>query len=209
MLNILLPIILNIVLVSVVIAELFVSRKQGWRLALTKLILTLGAGVGSWFLAPTLATELSKIEFIANLHLVGFNYVVFALSTLVEFILISIVCAIISRSRKFEKQEGFNTAKVKRAKSTDRRLERRLRKEERRARKLDRKLRKLGKGSKVAGAVLGVMTGILLSGLVYIPVRAGLTYLKEITTQEYFESAYKYTAFGQLEEIVIDFVKGE
>ena len=71
------------------------------------------------------------------------------------------------------------------------------------------KLRKLGKGSKVAGAVLGVMTGILLSGLVYIPVRAGLTYLKEITTQEYFESAYKYTAFGQLEEIVIDFVKGE
>ena len=53
------------------------------------------------------------------------------------------------------------------------------------------------------------MTGILLSGLVYIPVRAGLTYLKDITNQEYFESAYKYTAFGQLEEIVIDFVKGE
>ena len=53
------------------------------------------------------------------------------------------------------------------------------------------------------------MTGILLSGLVYIPVRAGLTYLRDMTNQEYFESAYKYTVFGQLEEIVIDFVKGE
>ena len=201
--NIWLPIITNIILVAVVFAVMFVSRKEGWRLALSKLICTVLCGVGAWFLSPIIANELVKIEFIGQLAISNLNIVVFSLLTLICFLIIAIICSIIHRATKYAVKEALNGAKVRRAKSIDRKVERQLRREERKARKLNRHLKLVSKKSRVLATIFGFITGLIVCVLVFIPMKASFSKIAEITGNIQYESAYEYTAVGQIEKLII------
>ena len=65
--NIALPIITNLILVSFLLIGLFVGKNNGWKIQLTKLLVLLGTGVGLYFLAPVLTKLLFKLEILQKL----------------------------------------------------------------------------------------------------------------------------------------------
>ena len=216
--NILLPIISNALIALVLVLAIFIGKKNEWKLSLTKLILTLGIGVGIYFLNPILTKEISKITFIDNLlqaELVSkatLSSCIFALSFLILFGLMTLVLAIIRHHRNEARYlKSQNMVLTKRAKALDKKTEKVMKKEDRKARKLKRKeLARQHKKARVFGAMLEVLVSIIAVFVVFIPVKYIVkNELKEVQS---IETVYDYTPIGQLDKAtgIVEFiVKGE
>ena len=81
--NIWLPIITNLIMLGILIAGIFVGKKNGWKVELSKLIIMLGVGVGLYFLAPVI----TKLQI---------PYLVPAINSLIIFVLFMVVYMIVS-----------------------------------------------------------------------------------------------------------------
>ena len=67
--NIWLPIITNLIMLGILVAGIFVGKKNGWKVELSKLIIMLGVGVGLYFLAPVITNALLSIETLVQAQL--------------------------------------------------------------------------------------------------------------------------------------------
>lgn len=215
--NIILPIISNALIVLAIVLGVFVGIKNEWKLSLTKLILTLGIGVGLYFLNPTLVNLLSNISFIDKLvtnnilTLVTLKSCVFALSFFILFGLMSLIFILIRRHRnEVRVLKAQNGILIKRAKAVNKETEKIMRREAKLSRKLERKrLTKKHKKARLFGALLEVLIAIIAIFVIFIPVKALVkNELKDVAN---IENAYTYTAIGQLDEgtNIINFVIGE
>jgi hypothetical protein len=62
MANVIVAVACNLVATFILISGIFSSIRDGWKVALTKLILVLGGGVGTYFLTPVVSDKFYAVE---------------------------------------------------------------------------------------------------------------------------------------------------
>ena len=211
--NIVLPIISNLLIVLSIVLGVFIGKKNEWKLSLIKLVSVLAIGVGLYFLNPLIANLVNKIPFIANCEYISFitlKSITFALSFIILTGILNIVLLIIRHHRnkvRFLKSE--NMVLKQRAKAIDKNVDKVLKREERKTNRLKRKqLAKQHKKARIFGSIIEVLVVIVSLFVVFIPVK----YITKEINNETINSTYEYTPFGQLDKITnIDqfIIKGE
>ena len=197
--NIWLPIVTNVILAVIALSGI-IGRKQGWALNFTRLICFVGACIGMWYLTPTVANALMGLSFIAPVEdmLPFYDSIIFTSLCLICFALISLVCHLIYKDVIVIKRINF--AKVKRAKGIDKKADREIRKEERKARQIEKELKQRSKCSKVFGAILNIISTIIISILIYCLMKYGFTYFSQYN--ENLVSGYESTLYYQISKMI-------
>lgn len=205
--NIYLPIISNIIIALILIAGIFVGRKNGWKLELIKLLVLVGSVVGLYFLNPIIASSLANIEFCKTIISLSSEVTFKSLCLSTEFIIIySIISIIILIIRKnCRKIKTAKIEKINSAKSIKSRKERR--KEAKQFKKLHTK--QISKKSKIIGSILGLVVSLVLGYVLITPIKYGT---KDIIASNQdlkcVETAYEYTIYGQLDKLTnFDLIK--
>lgn len=200
--NILFPIIINLILIGVFVTSILLGKKLGWKASLINLFITAGAMVGGFFL--------SQISFIMTLHstylsaldVLTFKLCVASIIGCVVYTIEIIISLIVLRCKSVVKAESLNTAKIKRAKAIDRKTERILKRQERHTEKISREYRKLSRKSKLFGALICIVTGLLLVAAAYIQIKSTIILVQDKTQIEWLDEGYEYTIPGQLDKII-------
>ena len=216
--NIILPIISNALIAVVLLLGIFVGIKNEWKISLTKLVFSLGFGVGLYFLNPTLVKLVTKISFINKLleqeliTAATLKACTFSAAFIILFGILSLVLAVIRHHRNEVRYlKSQNMILTKRAKAIDKNTEKVLKKEDKKARKLKRKeLAKQHKKARVFGAILEVLVAIVALFVIFILVKYVVK--NELKDVQNIETIYDYTPIGQLDKAtnIIEFIiKGE
>lgn len=193
--NIWLPIISNLIIVGILVAGIFVGKKNGWKVELSKLIIMLGVGVGLYFLAPVITNALLSIETLVQAQI---PYLEPAINSLIIFVLFMIVYMIVSliasaiHKKVVAKQNGIAYIKLK-GKGNGK-INRANRKEFRRRIKEARKQKKT---SQVVGAILGFVMAALITFVLFMPIKYMFKGLSQVNNN--FNSGFEYTVWGQLD----------
>lgn len=192
--NIWLPIITNLIMLGILVAGIFVGKKNGWKVELSKLIIMLGVGVGLYFLAPVI---LLSIETLVQAQQ-QIPYLVRAINSLIIFVLFMIVYMIVSliasaiHKKVVAKQNGIAYIKLKGKGNS--KINRANRKEFRRRIKEARKQKKT---SQVVGAILGFVMAALITFVLFMPIKYMFKGLSKVNNN--FNSGFDYTVWGQLD----------
>ena len=195
--NIWLPIITNLIMLGILVAGIFVGKKNGWKVELSKLIIMLGVGVGLYFLAPVITNALLSIETLVQAQL-QIPYLVPAINSLIIFVLFMIVYMIVSliasaiHKKVVAKQNGIAYIKLK-GKGNGK-INRANRKEFKRRIKEDKKQKKT---SQVVGAILGFVMAALITFVLFMPIKYMFKGLSQVNNN--FNSGFEYTVWGQLD----------
>lgn len=196
--NIWLPIISNLIMLGILIAGIFVGKKNGWKVELSKLIIMLGVGVGLYFLAPVITNALLSIETLVQATL-QIPYLVPAINSLIIFVLFMIVYMIVSliasaiHNKVVAKQNGIAYIKLKG--KCNGKINRANRKEFRRRIKEARKQKKT---SQAVGAILGFVIAALITFVLFMPIKYMFKGLSKVNNN--FNSGFDYTVWGQLDK---------
>lgn len=211
--NIVLPIISNVIVALVLLLGVFTGLKQEWKLSLVKLLLICGIGVASYFLITPVTNLLVSIPALSNIGFsdITFRACSFSAMFLIASLVVEVVMLLIARCRDKKRRKIMsNGIIVKRAKALDKRAEKSLRKEDRRNKRLERKnFRKAHKKARLFGAVLSVLAYVLIAFALFIPVKY---VAKDVATAHpnyaVVETAYTHTAFGQLDALtnVVEYI---
>lgn len=196
--NIWLPIITNLIMLGILVAGIFVGKKNGWKVELSKLIIMLGVGVGLYFLAPVITNALLSIETLVQAQI---PYLVPAIiNSLIIFVLFMIVYMIVSliasaiHKKVVAKQNGIAYIRLK-GKGNGK-INRANRKEFRRRIKEARKQKKT---SQVVGAILGFVMAALITFVLFMPIKYMFKGLSQVDNN--FNSGFEYTIWGQLDNV--------
>ena len=195
--NIWLPIITNLIMLGILVAGIFVGKKNGWKVELSKLIIMLGVGVGLYFLAPVITNALLSIETLVQAQI---PYLVPAINSLIIFVLFMIVYMIVSliasaiHKKVVAKQNGIAYIKLK-GKGNGK-INRANRKEFRRRIKEAKKQKKT---SQVVGAILGFVVAALITFVLFMPIKYMFKGLSQVDNN--FNSGFEYTVWGQLDNV--------
>lgn len=194
--NIWLPIITNLIMLGILVAGIFVGKKNGWKVELSKLIIMLGVGVGLYFLAPVITNALLSIETVqAQLQI---PYLVRAINSLIIFVLFMIVYMIVSliasaiHKKVVAKQNGIAYIRLK-GKGNGK-INRANKREFRRRIKEAKKQKKT---SQIVGAILGFVIATLITFVLFMPIKYMFKGLSEVNNN--FNSGFDYTVWGQLD----------
>lgn len=196
--NIWLPIITNLIMLGILVAGIFVGKKNGWKVELSKLIIMLGVGVGLYFLAPVITNALLSIETLVQAQQQIPYLVPATINSLIIFVLFMIVYMIVSliasaiHKKVVAKQNGIAYIKLK-GKGNGK-INRANRKEFRRRIKEARKQKKT---SQVVGAILGFVMAALITFVLFMPIKYMFKGLSEVNNN--FNSGFDYTVWGQLD----------
>lgn len=194
--NIWLPIITNLIMLGILVAGIFVGKKNGWKVELSKLIIMLGVGVGLYFLAPVITNALLSIETLVQAQI---PYLVPAIiNSLIIFVLFMIVYMIVSliasaiHKKVVAKQNGIAYIKLK-GKGNGK-INRANKREFRRRIKEAKKQKKT---SQIVGAILGFVVAALITFVLFMPIKYMFKGLSEVNNN--FNSGFEYTVWGQLD----------
>ena len=197
--NIWLPIITNLIMLGILVAGIFVGKKNGWKVELSKLIIMLGVGVGLYFLAPVITNALLSIETLFQAQQ-QIPYLVQAINSLIIFVLFMIVYMIVSliasaiHKKVVAKQNGIAYIRLK-GKGNGK-INRANKREFRRRIKEAKKQKKT---SQVVGAILGFVMAALITFVLFMPIKYMFKGLSNIDNN--FESGFEYTVWGQLDNV--------
>lgn len=202
--NIWLPIITNLLLLGCFIFDFIINYKVGLKSIITRLVLTIAVGVGVYFLSPVI---ISGLPFLSAIGLTEISIKLFIIGFigLILNIILSIIFYVVYRKNKYEHIDTINTAKVKRARAINSKVDRAIRKEEHRAHKLSRVPRtiKRSKTNKVFTIILSLILSLIMSAFVYTQIKAVIAYIDTNYDVEQIETGYEYTAFGQLDKLIL------
>lgn len=216
--NIWLPIITNAIIAIILVAGIFVGRKNGFKIELAKLCLILPACVGLYFLNPIVVEQLLRIELVSQLietEIVSLP----TLSAITLFIMFMVVYGIISLVmllfRKGKKKQARAivgiTAQALKPIKLSHKEKRELKKQERKIKKLN-KIKTKGQTSRVFGAILGFVFAILVSFAILLPTKFIFRDIaKAEPTISEIEKGFECTPFGQLDKAtgVVEFIVKE
>lgn len=220
--NIVYSIIANAAIVFAIIMGAVFGRRYGWKATLAKLICLAGIGVGAYFLNPILVNLACKIEVVnqivnaSALNLVLFKSIIFALVTIVAYIIAAVIISAIRKARcknSIERSIGKNTAKRHKPVGLNKRDTKLLRQQQRAAyRNQKRELKATMKmqlhKSSIAGIFLGIVISIVVCFVVFMPIKHAVKLISETYHYSDIEYAYEYTPYGQLDKAtnVVDFI---
>lgn len=205
--NIYLPIISNIIIVLILIAGIFIGRKNGWRLELSKSLILIGSLVGIYFLNPLISTKLMEFDFCQKIISLSSEITFKSLCLFAEFaliyVLVSIAFLIIRKNCR--KIKALRVERINTAKSIKSRKERR--KESKQFKKLHTK--QISKSSKTVGAILGLVLAFIVGYIIMSPIKYFTKDLVSMKPElEYVETAYDYTIYDQIDKLIgFDLIK--
>ena len=198
-----LPIITNIVIALVLLTGLFVGAKNGWKIELSKLILTVGGLIGCHFLQPIVTTWVSGFEFLANVPTAILTSSVYSILFILTYLIVSLILSIIKKATSTKQIQGINGAKKVKVKGFDKKTTKKLRKEEKRFNKQNREKKQLRKVSRIFGAVLGFIIAIIVGFALMLPTKAVFNTISETQSElEEVNNGYDYTIYGVLDDII-------
>lgn len=200
--NIWLPIITNLIMLGILVAGIFVGKKNGWKIELSKLVIMLGVAVGIYFLAPIITTPivtaLANGQSIAEI-MIHMPYMIRGINSLIMFLLfiiiygiLSLICSAIA-NKVAKKQNSITYIKLKGRGNG--KINRANRKEFRRRIKEARKQKKT---SQVVGAILGFVVAACITFVLFMPIKYMFKGLSQVDNN--FNSGFKYTVWGQLDK---------
>lgn len=197
--NIWLPIITNLIMLGILVAGIFVGKKNGWKVELSKLIIMLGVGVGLYFLAPVITNALLSIETLVQAQK-QILYLVPAINSLIIFVLFMIVYMIVSliasaiHKKVVAKQNGIAYIKLK-----GRGNGKINRANKREFRRRIKEAKKQKKTSQIVGAILGFVMAALITFVLFMPIKYMFKGLSKVNNN--FNSGFDYTVWGQLDNV--------
>ena len=198
-----LPIITNIVIALVLFTGLFVGAKNGWKIELSKLILTFGGLIGCHFLQPIVTAYVSGFEFLANVPTAILTSSVYSILFILTYLIVSLILSIIKKAASTKQIQGINGAKKVKVKGFDKKTTKKLRKEEKRFNKQNREKKQLRKTSRVFGAIFGLIVAIIVGFALILPARAIFNTISETQPElEEVNNGYDYTIYGVLDDII-------
>lgn len=197
--NIWLPIITNLIMLGILVAGIFVGKKNGWKVELSKLIIMLGVGIGLYFLAPVITNALLSIETLVQAQK-QILYLVPAINSLIIFVLFMIVYMIVSliasaiHKKVVAKQNGIAYIKLK-----GRGNGKINRANKREFRRRIKEAKKQKKTSQIVGAILGFVMAALITFVLFMPIKYMFKGLSKVNNN--FNSGFDYTVWGQLDNV--------
>ena len=215
MLKIIVAIICNLITALVVICGILTSSKGGWRVALAKLTLTLGAGVGVYFLTPYISNKLWCIEGVSalanqlSISQATVNSCIFFVTFLLTYAFVCILCTFIKHIlvRSVRKLTTDNKARLKRAKSINPKAERASKRQL--WRELNNEFKARNKWYKRLIAVLmGLVTHCLVVFVLLLPINYIAKDLNKVSNNQYsyIDEGYAYTLNGVVGDGIMDWV---
>ncbi len=208
--NIWLPIITNIVIVMILVAGLFIGRKNGFKIEFTKFILTIGAIIGSYFLTPIITKFILKMGFVNNIATtisssVIFNSIILLLTFILFYLLICLIGFIINQI-SMKKANTVNIAKSTSSKNLDKKTRKLLKKDEKRLKKLNRKKNyKVNKVSQIFGAIFGVLIAFVMGFVISLPIKYMTQTIAETNSElTQIDENYGYTLYGAIDNNIFD-----
>lgn len=212
--NIWLPIITNLVILGIIIAGAFAGRKHTFKYELGKLIVVCGAGVGLYFLMPSVMKLAEKIPFVAKLIAIDAACVKLTLLAalfLIAYIIVSIIFRAVSisyRKKMVNKSIALaNKAKRVKPRGMTKEDNRALKRKEKELRKAHRKnikqaVKKLAPKCNALGVIVGMILAIVIAFAITLPLKPIFGKLAEVKPElEKIECGYEYTPFGQLDKV--------
>lgn len=200
--NILFPIITNLILVGIFATTFLLGKRLGWKATLFNAILLAGSTCGGYALAKIPFITAIHTNYFSTLSTLLFNCTVASIVGTTAFTISIIISLFASKSKRLVKVEKFNTAKIKRAKALDSKTEKLIRKQEKHAEKVSREYIKLTRKSRVFSFIAFLFIATAITCLSYVQIKSGLIILQEKTNIEWLDEGYEYTAIGQLDKII-------
>ena len=215
MVEILSPILSNLLVIAIIAIGFFVGRSNGFKLQLTKLILTIGAGIGTFFLTPVFINMLNLEASMVDFALVfGHSILFLAAYLIITAVIATIKHCLVKKERNTEKA-GANKAKAvkhKRVnvtkktkeelalqKEKEKRFIKERKREERLARKAARKAyAKAHKKSRIGGIICGVISAFVIIFTFAMPAKLGFAILDLKFPGAY--KGYEYSISGLLDK---------
>lgn len=200
--NIWLPIITNLIMLGILVAGIFVGKKNGWKIELSKLVIMLGVAIGIYFLAPIITTPI--VTALANGQsiteiMIHMPYMIPAINSLIMFLLfiiiygiLSLICSAIA-NKIAKKQNSITYIKLKgKGNGKLNRQNKKL------YRKQIREARKQKKTSQTIGALLGFILAACITFVLFMPMGYAFKQLEQ--TVPGITAGIDYTVWGQLDK---------
>lgn len=200
--NIWLPIITNLIMLGILVAGIFVGKKNGWKIELSKLVIMLGVAVGIYFLAPIITTPivttLANGQSIAEI-MIHIPYMIQGINSLIMFLLfiiiygiLSLICSAIA-NKVAKKQNSITYIKLKgKGNGKLNRQNKKL------YRKQIREARKQKKTSQTIGALFGFILAACITFVLFMPMGYAFKQLEQ--TAPGITAGFEYTVWGQLDK---------
>lgn len=201
--NIWLPIITNAIALIIVLCGVITGKKSKPILQISKIITLCGLGVACHFLIAPVASLLTKIPFLKNMHELdtlssaSINSISFALLFLTAYILTTIVFSVISIIISKKHEHGIKVSKTVRIKAAgkNKRIVNRIHKQP----------------ANILGCIFGGIIGLLMSFTLFLPVKYIFNDVSKVLDKPEINSGYEYTLYGQLDKLtgIDDIIIGE
>lgn len=229
--NIWLPILVNLLILGIMVAGVFVGKKYGVKVELLKAGILCSCAVGIYFLSAVITNALLTIPFFANavitevISVASIKALVIDILFLTVYGITSLIFSIVVKKiRKNDvganiikeiKKNNLTKAEAKKLKKDNKEIKKRqklirktqnksVRKEERKKRKQERKnsSKQLSKVSKVFGAIIGVVCATIIGFIVTMPLKPIFGDIaKSDAVISEITKGYEYTPYGELNNL--------
>ena len=213
--NIIVAVLCNLVAAMIVVSGIFSGIKNGWKVSLVKLFLTVGSFFGAYFLTPVLISKLLGIavdkvtlgSLIVPRYLTtgSINSIIFLLVFVAFYALTLFICHIVRAcliNKLKDKQE--NKIKMIRAKSINPKAERMARRAAKKQLVSDYNQVKNRFLSKFFGCIIGLVIAAAVSLITLMPYGYIVKLINKDGKKPYLEKGYEYTLNGIIPEKVFD-----
>lgn len=204
--NIIVAIACNLVAALILFSGIFSGIRNGWKVSLTKFILTLGGGIGAYFLTPVISDKLYAVEKVPSLlnelHIsVGsINSCLFLLWFLLFYAIILMVCNIVKHCLiKSLQEKAINKAKMKRARSINPRAEKIAKRSAWRALRAQYAAKNRW-WKKLISGFLAAMVAVIVGIVVLVPYKYITADINHTGDKQYLEDGYNYTLNGLIDD---------
>ena len=219
--NILFTVLTNVVLAAVLVLGFFIGRKQGWKIALVNLVLTIGFAVGGYFAAGPLTNLIlplfngipAEALEVARIGIFGLGIVlIVALAEIITLAVEAIIFKVMRKHKFSNKMAGRKSAKITRHTAVveddkeTRKAEKGRYKEFAKADKKEWK--RTHKISRWFGAFIGIVWAAILVVVIYFPMGALGNKLKTVDVldagvENAIAVAYDNSLVGQVEDWIL------
>lgn len=214
MVNVIVAVACNVVAALILMSGIFSSIRDGWKVTLIKLGLTLSGGVGAYFLTPVVSDALCELEGVSEfLGTTGkgistgtLNSCIFLILFMLFYVVVLMTCVTVRHFLiKKLRNKKLNKLKMKRAKSINPRAEKMAVKAEWKALKLKYNEQKRWYCSLISGFI-GAIVAVVVGFVVLMPYGYIAKDINCNGDKEYLVEGYEYTLNGVLSDKVSDFL---
>lgn len=213
--NIAVAVVCNVVAFMILFCGIFSGIKNGWKVSLIKLVLSVGSFFGAHFLTTTVSDKLLNITVETTtlgsliipkyLSLGSVNSFIFLALFLIFYMITIFVCKIVRacliNSLKDRKQ---NKIKMIRAKSINPKAERMARRAAKKELKREYNQLKNRFWSRFFGCIIGIIISACVSIIVLMPFGYAAPLMNRYGDKAYLEVGYKYTLNSLIPQSVYD-----